>query len=332
MLGGRGVEVTSCSSAPMTSAPAGAATTTGCTCTPCAGSRTCPDCACRASTAAGSRATAWCATSSTTRAPRPRVRLGIDGRADRACDGGGWASSTRPAATCSAPSWSSPRDTTATRSARLGGREAFDGELLHASRLPQRGALRRQRRAGRRLRATRAPRSPSTSSRAAPRASGSRSAPPRTSCGATSRASPTRLTGVDGAPPAAALVDPIIRSRLSASPCGDLTKYGLPSRRAGSTRASKRRRLVPIIDVGLIDSLKAGTVEPSARRRGIRRRRRLLAGGERIQPEAVIVATGYAAVLEPLVGHLGVLGARGRPARARRRRPRRAPGLYFIGF
>ncbi|MGC5411575.1 NAD(P)/FAD-dependent oxidoreductase, partial [Streptomyces sp. DT225] len=36
--------------------------------------------------------------------------------------------------------------------------------------------------------------------------------------------------------------------------------------------------------------------------------------------------------LEPLVGHLGVLDARGRPVVHGPRTPKQAPGLYFTGF
>ena len=52
----------------------------------------------------------------------------------------------------------------------------------------------------------------------------------------------------------------------------------------------------------------------------------LLAGGERIEPDAVIAATGYRTGLEPLVGHLGVLDAHGAP-RVIRRRGRARPAL-----
>jgi putative flavoprotein involved in K+ transport len=58
----------------------------------------------------------------------------------------------------------------------------------------------------------------------------------------------------------------------------------------------------------------------------------LLAGGERVQPEVVIVATGWRRALEPLVGHLGVLGDDGRPRAHGAQTPPEAPGLYFTGF
>jgi putative flavoprotein involved in K+ transport len=58
----------------------------------------------------------------------------------------------------------------------------------------------------------------------------------------------------------------------------------------------------------------------------------VLADGNRIEPEAVIAATGYVRALEGLVGHLGVLDAHGRPVVHGARCPRTAPGLYFTGF
>ena len=55
-----------------------------------------------------------------------------------------------------------------------------------------------------------------------------------------------------------------------------------------------------------------------------------LADGARVEPDAVICATGYRRALEPLVGHLGVLDKTGLP-RARGVTPA-APGLRFIGY
>ena len=60
------------------------------------------------------------------------------------------------------------------------------------------------------------------------------------------------------------------------------------------------------------------------------RRESQLAGGGHVEPDAVICATGYRRGLEPLVGHLDVLGPGGTP-RAVGEDPA-APGLRFIGF
>jgi hypothetical protein len=55
-----------------------------------------------------------------------------------------------------------------------------------------------------------------------------------------------------------------------------------------------------------------------------------LVNGRRVQPDAVICATGYLRGLEPVVGHLGVLDGHGLP-RAAGEIPA-ASGLRFIGF
>jgi hypothetical protein len=55
----------------------------------------------------------------------------------------------------------------------------------------------------------------------------------------------------------------------------------------------------------------------------------VLADGSRIEPDAVVAATGYRPGLQPMVGHLGVLDERGCP---RVRSGEAAPGLRFIGY
>ena len=54
--------------------------------------------------------------------------------------------------------------------------------------------------------------------------------------------------------------------------------------------------------------------------------------GTRFAPDAVIAATGYTTGLAPLVGHLGVLDARGDPLVTGRRSLPIAPGLRFVGL
>jgi hypothetical protein len=58
----------------------------------------------------------------------------------------------------------------------------------------------------------------------------------------------------------------------------------------------------------------------------------VLGDGTRLTPDAVIVASGYTTGLEALVGHLGVLGARGIPLIAGRHTLPAAPGLRFVGL
>ncbi|MFE0649283.1 flavin-containing monooxygenase [Streptomyces sp. NPDC059534] len=111
----------------------------------------------------------------------------------------------------------------------------------------------------------------------------------------------------------------------------DLSAHGLPRPTTGvATR--QREGAVPVQDVGLIDAVRAGTVEIVAAVDGFDAGEVLLADGTRIAPDAVIAATGYRRALEPLLGHLDVLDAAGRPVVHGPRCARSAPGLYFTGF
>jgi putative flavoprotein involved in K+ transport len=112
---------------------------------------------------------------------------------------------------------------------------------------------------------------------------------------------------------------------------GDLRPYGLPpSPRGAYTRA--REGQIPILDVGFLGALKKRQVEVVRAVQGFEGRDVLLEGGARIQPDAVIAATGFARALEPLVGHLGLLDGRGLPLVHGASTHSSAPGLYFIGF
>jgi glycine/D-amino acid oxidase-like deaminating enzyme len=112
---------------------------------------------------------------------------------------------------------------------------------------------------------------------------------------------------------------------------GDLTEFGLPVPEEGTMSRFRRLGVAPaIVDKEVIEAIKAGRIEvvrgvASLDETGVE-----LADGARVEPDAVICATGYGRVLEPLVGHLGVLDERGMP-RARGARSA-APGLRFIGY
>ncbi|MEU9762516.1 NAD(P)/FAD-dependent oxidoreductase [Streptomyces sp. NPDC047987] len=126
------------------------------------------------------------------------------------------------------------------------------------------------------------------------------------------------------------LVDPAARlmSRLSVP---DLGAYGLPRPDTG-LYSRVREGAIPVQDVGLIDAVKRGRVVPVAAVESFDGDAVVLADGDRITPDAVVAATGYRRSLEGLVGHLGVLDARGRPVVRGGRTPKQAPGLYFTGF
>ncbi|MET9320241.1 NAD(P)/FAD-dependent oxidoreductase [Streptomyces sp. NPDC003038] len=112
----------------------------------------------------------------------------------------------------------------------------------------------------------------------------------------------------------------------------DLSAYGLP-RPATGLYSRVREGAIPVQDVGLIDAVRSGRVEPVAAVESFDGAEVVLADGSRITPDTVIAATGYRRALEGLVGHLGVLDERGRPRTAGGRVPgARTPGLYFTGF
>jgi hypothetical protein len=112
---------------------------------------------------------------------------------------------------------------------------------------------------------------------------------------------------------------------------GDLSEYGLPVPEEGLfSRLRRFGQVPPILSEEVIESIKerrfevVGAVE-SLDVTGVQ-----LADGERIEPDAVVCATGYRCGLEPLVGHLGVLDEQGVP-KAVEGKPA-APGLRFVGY
>jgi putative flavoprotein involved in K+ transport len=141
---------------------------------------------------------------------------------------------------------------------------------------------------------------------------------------------PTQLTAVltrhAPAPVIDALAEPIRKMSVP-----NLSHKGLPDPGKGLfTRASRGE--IPILDVGLIEAIQAGKVEPVAALDGFDGAHALLADGRAITPDVVIVAVGYRRGLEPLVGHLGVLDDHGMPLVHGSRTHNSAPGLHFIGY
>ncbi|WP_405657612.1 flavin-containing monooxygenase [Streptomyces sp. RK9] len=111
----------------------------------------------------------------------------------------------------------------------------------------------------------------------------------------------------------------------------DLSAHGLPRPEAGLyTRA--RQGAIPVQDVGLIDAVRKGRVEPVAAVESFDDDKVVLADGTRVGPDTVVAATGYVRALEPLLGHLDVLDGRGHPRVRGPRTAPEAPDLYFTGF
>jgi len=127
------------------------------------------------------------------------------------------------------------------------------------------------------------------------------------------------------------VVDRIVRTtqRLSVP---NLEPHGLPRPERGVYTRIVEDDVIPIIDVGLIDAVKGGGVEIVGALLGFDGDDVVLAGHERIQPEAVIVATGYRRGLERLVGGLGLIDERGKPVVHGNVTHPDAPGLYFTGY
>lgn len=112
---------------------------------------------------------------------------------------------------------------------------------------------------------------------------------------------------------------------------GDLSAYGLPVPEEGVFARLRRLGVAPaIVDHEVIEAVKTGRIEVVPGVESLDREGVTLAGGGRVEPDAVICATGYRRHLEPLVGHLDVLDERGVP-RAVAPTPA-APGLRFLGY
>jgi putative flavoprotein involved in K+ transport len=142
---------------------------------------------------------------------------------------------------------------------------------------------------------------------------------------------PTTLVGVANDRMPASAADPPIRA-LQRLTVGDLTPYGMPAPERGVVEQFRATDVVPVIDVGLVEQLRAGRVEPVAAVTGFDGAAVTLADGTRIEPDAVIAATGYDPALSGLVGDLGVLDAHGRPTVHGAATHPAAPGLRFVGL
>jgi putative flavoprotein involved in K+ transport len=124
-------------------------------------------------------------------------------------------------------------------------------------------------------------------------------------------------------------VDPIsITQRKLSIP--DLSAHGLPRPPHGIRTSFITTGTTPILDVGIVRAVRDGRVEIVAAVESFDGADVVLADGSRVAPDAVIAATGFRAGLDPLVGHLGVLGRRGLPAKTDGEPV--LPGLWFVGF
>jgi cation diffusion facilitator CzcD-associated flavoprotein CzcO len=112
---------------------------------------------------------------------------------------------------------------------------------------------------------------------------------------------------------------------------GDLTEYGLPAPDEGIFARFHRLGVAPaIVDKPVIEAIKAGRIEVLRGVESLDSTGAQLGDGARVEPDALICATGYRRGLESLVGHLDVLDQRGAP-RGLGEQPA-ANGLRFIGY
>jgi hypothetical protein len=80
----------------------------------------------------------------------------------------------------------------------------------------------------------------------------------------------------------------------------------------------------------VIDAVRDGSIEVVATVDEFDRDNVVLVDGSRLDPDAVVLATGYLRGLEPLVGHLGVLDSDGKPVVIGVTPA--AKGLRFLGY
>jgi putative flavoprotein involved in K+ transport len=113
---------------------------------------------------------------------------------------------------------------------------------------------------------------------------------------------------------------------------GDLEPYGIPRAPYGVATELKVKGLGPVLDPGFVGAVKSGRIRIVPAVEGFDGPEVRLRGGERLEPDVVIAATGYRMGLEPLVGHLGVLLPNGHPAVVDGRAHPAAPRLYFNGM
>lgn len=124
------------------------------------------------------------------------------------------------------------------------------------------------------------------------------------------------------------LVD-LMQDRVFVRDQPDLERYGLPRGRGG-IYSQVKRGTIPVQDVGIVRAIRERRVQPVATVARFTADQVELVDGTMLRPDVVVVAAGYDRALEPLVGHLGVLDARGVP-RVGGGRPA-LPGLWFTGF
>jgi putative flavoprotein involved in K+ transport len=141
---------------------------------------------------------------------------------------------------------------------------------------------------------------------------------------------PSQLLGIATPHLPVPVVDRIARTLRRVS-FPDLAPYGLPAPERPYSDFL-RRRVLPILDVGLAEAVKTGRVHVVAALERFEDGRAVLADGGSVDLDAVIAATGFGTGLEPLVSHLGVLNDHGEPLVHGAEEHPQAAGLHFVGY
>ncbi len=140
---------------------------------------------------------------------------------------------------------------------------------------------------------------------------------------------PAQLVGIAFRRVPLSWVDPISKAQRRLS-IPDLAAQGLPRPEVGVLTSFITTGTTPVLDVGIVDAVRRGRVEIVAAVERFDGNEVVLADGSHIDPDVVIAATGFRAGIDELVGHLGVLDARGLPV-ATDGEPA-LPGLWFVGY
>ena len=126
------------------------------------------------------------------------------------------------------------------------------------------------------------------------------------------------------------MADAVSRAARKAT-LGDLSEFGLPMPEGGMFTSVKRSGKVPaLVDMDVVDAIRDGSIEVVPTVESFDGDEVVLVDGSRLDPHAAILATGFVRRLEPLVGHLGVLDAEGKPVVIGVKPA--AEGLRFLGY
>jgi hypothetical protein len=112
---------------------------------------------------------------------------------------------------------------------------------------------------------------------------------------------------------------------------GDLSEHRLPMPADGPFERLRRHGVVPsIVDGEVIEAIRDGRIETVAAVADLGESEVVLADGARVDPDAVICATGYRTNLEGLLGDLDLLDEDEVPRVAAP--DAAAPGMRFVGY